>query len=101
MQQPWQTLDDFVNALKTDAGATAVGGGSAGGVDHIALALLAQKADIPVDGLNYIPQAGGADTVTGIVNGTLAAGISGISEFQQFAESGRINAILEDAGLVN
>src|SRR5690606_18040389 len=90
---PYQNLDDFVKALKADPGATAVGGGSAGGVDHIALALLAQDADIPVSSLNYIPQAGGADTVTGIVNGTLKAGISGISEFQQFAKSGRVKIL--------
>lgn len=90
---PYKTLDDFVKALKANPGATPVGGGSAGGVDHIALALLAQKADVPVGQLNYIPQAGGADTVTGIVNGTLKAGLSGISEFQQFAESGRIRIL--------
>ncbi|NYT25038.1 tripartite tricarboxylate transporter substrate binding protein [Alcaligenaceae bacterium] len=90
---PYQNLADFVEALKANPGATAVGGGSAGGVDHIALALLAQKGDVPVGALNYIPQAGGADTVTGIVNGTLKAGLSGISEFQQFADSGRIRIL--------
>lgn len=90
---PYKNLADFVEALKTDPGGTPVGGGSAGGVDHIALALLAQKGDVPVSRLNYIPQAGGADTVTGIVNGTLKAGLSGISEFQQFAESGRIRIL--------
>lgn len=74
-------------------GATPVGGGSAGGVDHIALALLAQSAGIPVADVNYIPQASGAETVTGIVNGTLKAGISGISEFQQFEEQGRIRIL--------
>src|SRR3546814_13624110 len=42
---------------------------------------------------SYIPQAGGADTVIGIVNGTLKAGISGISEFQQFAKEGRIRIL--------
>lgn len=90
---PYKNLDDFVAALKADPGATAVGGGSAGGVDHIALALLAKDAGIPVPSLNYIPQAGGADTVTGIVNGTLKAGISGVSEFQQFADTGRIRIL--------
>ncbi|WP_309084241.1 tripartite tricarboxylate transporter substrate-binding protein [Chelativorans sp.] len=90
---PHQSLQDLVAALKADPGATAVGGGSAGGVDHIALALLAQAADIPVADVNYIPQASGAETVTGIVNGTLAAGISGISEFAQFAEQGRIRIL--------
>ena len=90
---PHQSLQDLVEAMKADPGATPIGGGSAGGVDHIALALLAQAADIPVSDLNYIPQASGAETVTGIVNGTLAAGISGISEFQQFAEQGRIRIL--------
>jgi len=90
---PYQNLGDFVEALKADPGAMPVGGGSAGGVDHIALALLAQQGDVPVGKLNYIPQAGGADTVTGIVNGTLKGGLSGISEFQQFADSGRIRIL--------
>lgn len=90
---PYKTLGDFVAALKKDPGASAVGGGSAGGVDHIALALLAQSAGVPVPSLNYIPQAGGADTVIGIINGTLKAGISGISEFQQFAQQGRIRIL--------
>ncbi|MGB6102402.1 MAG: tripartite tricarboxylate transporter substrate-binding protein [Pusillimonas sp.] len=90
---PYKTLEDFVAALKSDPGATAVGGGSAGGVDHIALALLAQSAGVSVPALNYIPQAGGADTVIGIINGTLKAGISGISEFQQFAQEGRIRIL--------
>ena len=88
-----QTLPDLVAALKADPGATPFGGGSAGGVDHIALALLAQAGGVPVADLNYIPQASGAETVTGIVNGTLKAGISGISEFQQFAEQGRIRIL--------
>ena len=90
---PYKTLGDFVDALKKNPGATPVGGGSAGGVDHIALALLAQSADVPVPSLNYIPQAGGADTVIGIVNGTLQAGISGVSEFQQFAQDGRVRIL--------
>jgi putative tricarboxylic transport membrane protein len=90
---PYKTLGDFVAALKANPGASAVGGGSAGGVDHIALALLAQSAGVPVPSLNYIPQAGGADTVIGIINGTLKAGISGISEFQQFAQQGRIRIL--------
>lgn len=90
---PYQNLGDFVAALKENPGGMPVGGGSAGGVDHIALALLAQQGDVPVGKLNYIPQAGGADTVTGIVNGTLKGGLSGISEFQQFAETGRIRIL--------
>jgi putative tricarboxylic transport membrane protein len=90
---PHETLADYVEALKADPGGHPVGGGSAGGVDHIAFALLAQAAGIPVADLNYIPQTSGAETVTAIVNGTLAAGISGTSEFVPFAEQGRIKLL--------
>jgi putative tricarboxylic transport membrane protein len=90
---PHETLEDFVTALSENPGGTPVGGGSAGGVDHIAFALLAQEAGIPVAEINYIPQTAGAETVTAIVNGTLAAGISGTSEFAQFAEQGRIKLL--------
>jgi putative tricarboxylic transport membrane protein len=90
---PYKTLADFVNALKANPGGTPVGGGSAGGVDQITLALLAQAAGVKVADLNYIPQASGAETVTGIVNGTLTAGISGVSEFSKFAQQGRIRIL--------
>lgn len=91
---PHDTLQEFVEAMKADPGGTpVVGGGSAGGVDHIALALLAQEAGIPVAELNYIPQTSGAETVTAIVNGTLSAGISGTGEFAPFAEQGRIRLL--------
>lgn len=90
---PYQSLGDLVAALKADPGGHPVGGGSAGGVDHIAASLLAQAAGIPVEDVNYIPQTSGAETVTGIVNGTMTAGISGTSEFAQFAEQGRVKLL--------
>lgn len=90
---PINTLADLAAALKADPGATTVGGGSAGGVDQIALALFAKAAGVDVAALNYLPQTSGAETVTGIVNGTLVAGISGTSEFTQFAQQGRIKLL--------
>jgi putative tricarboxylic transport membrane protein len=88
-----ETLEQFAQQLAENPGGTPVGGGSAGGVDHIALALLAQEAGVDVSQINYIPQTSGAETVTGIVNGTMTAGISGTSEFVQFAEQGRIKIL--------
>lgn len=90
---PYKSLEDLAVALKENPGAVPVGGGSAGGVDHVALALLAKAAGGDAGKINYIPQAGGTETITGIVNGTLAAGISGISEFQQFADMGRVKIL--------
>jgi putative tricarboxylic transport membrane protein len=90
---PINTLAALAEALKANPGATTIGGGSAGGVDHIAAALFAKAAGVPVGDVNYIPQTSGAETVTGIVNGTLVAGISGTSEFVPFVEQGRIKLL--------
>ena len=56
---PFKTVKDFVDALKSDPGKVAVGGGSAGGVDHITLALIGKAAGVPGGKLNYVPYQGG------------------------------------------
>ena len=55
---PFKTVRDLTDALKADAGKVAVGGGSAGGVDHITLALIGQAAGVPAAKLNYVPFQG-------------------------------------------
>jgi putative tricarboxylic transport membrane protein len=90
---PYQSIDDFVAALKADPGAVAVGGGSAGGIDHVALALIAQDQGIDVSKINYIPQESGAETAASVIGGSLAAGISGYSEFKSFVEAGRMKVL--------
>ena len=90
---PIQTVDDFVAELKKDPGAFPIGGGSLGGVDHIAAALIAKESGTAVDKLNYIPYPSGAEVVAAIAGGTIDGAISGISEFKQFADAGRIRII--------
>jgi putative tricarboxylic transport membrane protein len=90
---PLKTIADFAAALKADPGAVAVGGGSAGGVDHVLLGLIAKDQGVDVAKINYIPQTSGAETVTGVIGGSLAAGISGYSEFKTFVESGRLKIL--------
>ena len=90
---PIKTVDDFVAELKKDPGAFPIGGGSAGGVDHIAAALIAKEAGAAVDKLNYIPYPSGAEVVAAIAGGTIDGAISGVSEFKQFADAGRLRII--------
>jgi putative tricarboxylic transport membrane protein len=90
---PYKTIGDFVAALKADPGAVPVGGGSAGGIDHILLALIAKDQGVDTGKLNYIAQASGAETVAGIIGGSLKAGISGYSEFKSFVEAGRLRVL--------
>ena len=90
---PIKTPQDFVAALKKDPGAFAVSGGSAGGVDQIILGLIAKTQDIPLDKLNYIPAASGAETATLLAGGKISGAISGISEFKPLADAGKIRLI--------
>ena len=90
---PFKTMKDFTDALKTDPGKVAVGGGSAGGVDHITLALIGQAAGVPAAKLNYVPFQGGGEMIAAVAGGKLAAAISGASEFKQYVDSGRLRLI--------
>jgi putative tricarboxylic transport membrane protein len=62
-------------------------------VDHIAAALIAKEAGAAVDKLNYIPYPSGAEVVAAIAGGTIDGAISGVSEFKQFADAGRLRII--------
>jgi putative tricarboxylic transport membrane protein len=90
---PFKTLKDFTDALKADPGKVAVGGGSAGGVDHITLALIGQAVGVPAAKLNYVPFQGGGEMIAAVAGGKLAAAISGASEFKQYVDSGRLRLI--------
>jgi putative tricarboxylic transport membrane protein len=89
---PIKTPQDFVAALKADPGAVSVGGGSAGGVDHVLLALLAKHAGADVSKINFVAFSGG-EVLAALGGGKIKAAISGASEFKQFADSGRIRII--------
>jgi putative tricarboxylic transport membrane protein len=89
---PIKTPKDFLDALKANPGALSVGGGSAGGVDHVLLAQLAKVAGAPVDKINFVAFSGG-EILAALGGGKIKAAISGASEFRPFAESGRIRII--------
>lgn len=90
---PIQTVEDLVAAMKADLGAVSIGGGSAGGVDHIAMALVAKESGLDPAKLNYIPYDSGAETVTALGGGALTVAVSGVSEFKPMADAGRIRII--------
>lgn len=93
VNSPYKTVKDFTDALKKDPGAVAVGGGSAGGIDHITLALIAKEAGVPADKLNYVAYQGGGEMIAALAGGKLAAAISGVSEFKQYVDSGRLRLL--------
>jgi putative tricarboxylic transport membrane protein len=90
---PLKTLDDLAAAMKNDIGSVAVGGGSAGGTDHILAGLVAQAAGADATKLNYVPFSGGGEALAAILGGHVAAGISGYGEWEGQIKSGELRAL--------
>jgi putative tricarboxylic transport membrane protein len=88
-----RTLKDLLDAFKANSGAVAWGGGSAGGVDHILVGLLAKEIGANPAKINYVPYAGGGEAVAAILGGHVAAGVSGYGEFQPHIKSGKMRAL--------
>lgn len=90
---PFKSLKDLTDALKKDAGAVAITGGSRGGSDHILAALLAEAVGVPGSKVNYVAYAGGGEAVAALLGAQVAAGISGWGEFQAHIASGKLRAL--------
>jgi putative tricarboxylic transport membrane protein len=90
---PFQTVDDFVAALKADPTAVPVTGGSAGGSDHILFGLIAQSAGVPATSLSYVPYAGGGEALAALLGNQVAAGISGYGEFAEQVKAGSLRVL--------
>jgi putative tricarboxylic transport membrane protein len=88
-----KTMADLVAKLKADPGAVAIGGGSAGGTDHILAGLVAKAAGADVAKLNYVPFSGGGEALAAIMGGHVVAGISGYSEWSGQIKSGELRAL--------
>ena len=58
-----KTLADLAAKIKADAGSVAIGGGSAGGTDHILAGLVVKSAGGDVTKLNYVPFSGGGEAL--------------------------------------
>ena len=90
---PIQDLKGFMDALKAGPGSVAVGGGSAGGIDHILLGLLIKSVGRNAREASYVAFAGGGPAQAAILGGQVKAGISGYSEFAEQIKSGRMRAL--------
>ena len=87
------TVRDLMNAIKTNPGAVAIAGGSAGGVDHLLAGLVAREAGADPSKVNYVAYTSGAEAVASLLGSHVAAGISGVGEFLPHIKSGRLRAL--------
>jgi putative tricarboxylic transport membrane protein len=88
-----QTINDLVEALKADPGAVSWAGGSAGGVDHITVGLLAKAAGVDPTKINYVAFSGGGEALAAILGNQVTAGVSGVGEFLPQVEAGTMRLL--------
>jgi putative tricarboxylic transport membrane protein len=90
---PIKSVKEIADQLKVDPAKVTWAGGSAGGVDHIAVALIAKAAGADATKINYIPFSGGGEALAAILGGKVTAGISGYGEFEGQVKAGKLRVI--------
>lgn len=90
---PYQTLDDLIADFEADPTSISWGGGSAGGTDHLLIALMAQQLGIDPAQVNYVPFSGGGEALASVMGGQTTAGVSGLGEWAAQIESGELRAL--------
>ncbi len=90
---PFKTLADVIAQLKKDPGSVKWGGGSRGSTEHIAAAMIAQKAGVDPSKINYVAFRGGGEATAAILGGNVTVGGSGYSEFAEYIKAGKMKPI--------
>ena len=95
---PIKDMKDLMAKFKANPGSISWGGGSAGGTDHILAGLLAGAVGVEPGKVNYVPFKGGGEAVAAIIGGHVSVGVSGLSEFAQHIQSGKMRALGVSSG---
>lgn len=90
---PIKSMKDLTAALKANPGSVAIGGGSAGSIDHVMVALIGETVGVHSDKVNYVAFAGGGEGKAAILGGQLAAYVSGYGELVDLIKAGKLRAI--------
>lgn len=89
-QQPFSTAQELVAYAKAHPEKVSYGSSGVGSSNHLAAALLAQKADLQ---LNHAPYKGNAPAMTDTMGGQLSMIFDIISTASGFVQSGKLKAI--------
>ena len=90
---PLKTMADVVAQLKKDPGSVKWGGGSRGATEHIAAAMIARQVGVDPAKINYVAFRGGGEATAAILGGNVTVGGSGLSEFAEYINTGKMKAI--------
>ena len=89
----YKTLQDLLDDMKANPSKSSFGGGSAGGTDQILLGLVAKAAGVDPSKPKYVAYSGGGEALQSILSGSVDAGISGVSEFTDQVEAGKMRVL--------
>ncbi len=92
-QSKYKTMDQLVADMKDDPAKISFGGGSAGGTDQILVGLVAKAAGVDPSKPKYVAYSGGGEATQGILSGSVDAGVSGVSEFADQVEAGKMRVL--------
>jgi putative tricarboxylic transport membrane protein len=92
-ESEFKTLEDLLKAFKDKPTSITWGGGSKGSVDHIGIAELAGKMDVPVNKVNYVAFGGGGEVVAQALGGQLKVITGGYAELGQYIKSGQFRVL--------
>lgn len=97
-ESPYETIDDLVADIEENGKDVTITGGSAGGTDHILAGRLLQTAGLPAEdiasSLNYVAYSGGGESLAALLGNKVDAGISGVSEYAEQVEAGKLRALV-------
>lgn len=90
---PWQTLGEFLDAVRAEPGKVTMSGTAAGGAWDLARAGLLLAADIPVEAVRWIPSKGSAPSVVDLLGGHIDAVCCSVPEAIAQIEAGEFRAL--------
>ena len=92
-KSPFRKLGDLMAALKRDPGSIAWAGGSAGGTDQLLVGQLAEAVGADPGKTKYVAHSGGGEAIAAILSGSVDAGVSGVAEFADQVEAGKMRVL--------
>jgi putative tricarboxylic transport membrane protein len=89
----YRSLKDLTAALKRDPASVRWAGGSAGGTDQLLVGELARVVGADPSKTKYVAHSGGGEANAAILSGSVDAGVSGLSEFTDQVEAGKMRLL--------
>jgi putative tricarboxylic transport membrane protein len=90
---PYRTVEELLEAFRRDPAGFTWCGGSAGGVDHILVGLMAEACGVPMGDVRYIAYAGSGAAAAALLGGQVTAGTGGYGEWNGLAQDGRLRML--------